>query len=160
MSTRSIIAIEKEDKKVVSVYCHFDGYLKGVGQTLIDNYSDYAKTEKLLKGSMSSLGKTIQETKYYEGGNKEDLPSVYNNEFCLMYDLKSDCYIEFIYLFRNNKWYCSKTETINSENYKNIYEDYVTIHTKFKLVEDLLICQEGLTETTARILNREGGLFK
>jgi hypothetical protein len=35
MSTRSRIAVEVEDGKVLSVYCHSDGYLDGVGKALM-----------------------------------------------------------------------------------------------------------------------------
>jgi hypothetical protein len=34
MSTRSRIAIENQNGSVTSVYCHFDGYISGVGKTL------------------------------------------------------------------------------------------------------------------------------
>jgi len=34
MATRSRIAIENQDGTVTSIYCHFDGYLSGVGKLL------------------------------------------------------------------------------------------------------------------------------
>ena len=38
MSTRSIIARLNDDKSVDAIYCHWDGYLSGVGLELIQNY--------------------------------------------------------------------------------------------------------------------------
>jgi hypothetical protein len=45
MSTRSRIAIENHHGTVTSIYCHFDGYLEGVGKKLFNHY-DREKTEK------------------------------------------------------------------------------------------------------------------
>jgi len=40
MATRSRIAVEVEDGKVLSVYCHSDGYLDGVGRSLMRQFPD------------------------------------------------------------------------------------------------------------------------
>lgn len=60
MSTRSTIAIENADGTVHQVYCHFDGYLSGVGQMLIENYQDRDKVAELVSfGDISVLGPTV-----------------------------------------------------------------------------------------------------
>jgi hypothetical protein len=65
MSTRSRIGIirgESEDGAplVESIYCHFDGYPEGVGQTLLDHWRETAKVEKLIAlGDISSLGSIV-----------------------------------------------------------------------------------------------------
>ena len=41
MSTRSYIGIELPDWKVKSIYVHSDGYISGVGKTLVDNYNTF-----------------------------------------------------------------------------------------------------------------------
>ncbi len=38
MATRSRIGVMLDDGSVKQVYCHFDGYVEGVGLTLIENY--------------------------------------------------------------------------------------------------------------------------
>ena len=38
MATRSRIAVELEEGKVISVYCHNDGYISGVGEQLINSF--------------------------------------------------------------------------------------------------------------------------
>lgn len=61
MSTRSRIAIERQDGTVKSIYCHFDGDLQHVGKTLFNDYSDREKLEKLIElGNISSLGSKIR----------------------------------------------------------------------------------------------------
>lgn len=75
MATRSRIAIEKQDGTVDSIYCHFDGYIDGVGKMLFEKYSDREKVEKLIElGSLSSLGSQIEpnSTKTHTFNNPQD----------------------------------------------------------------------------------------
>lgn len=60
MSTRSRIGVALPRNGVISIYCHFDGYLEGVGDTLRTSYNDLAKIEELIKlGDISSLGAEV-----------------------------------------------------------------------------------------------------
>jgi hypothetical protein len=62
MATRSTIALEYADGTVDQVYCHWDGYLEGVGKTLLDHYMDPFKVQELMDlGDISSLGLVIGE---------------------------------------------------------------------------------------------------
>jgi hypothetical protein len=67
MSTRSRIGIIRERPAlaaplVESIYCHFDGYPEGVGQTLIDHWTTTEKVLDLIElGDLSSLGSEIGE---------------------------------------------------------------------------------------------------
>lgn len=66
MATRSFIAKKESDSSYTAVYCHWDGYPEGVGETLKNFYSNPQDIQKLLEGGdMSSLGKTLNETVYY-----------------------------------------------------------------------------------------------
>jgi hypothetical protein len=57
MATRSTIALEFADGTVQQVYCHFDGYLSGVGAELVNGYSDpFALRELIDGGDMSCIG--------------------------------------------------------------------------------------------------------
>jgi hypothetical protein len=70
MATRSTIALEFADGSVSQVYCHWDGYLSGVGAELVSNYSDpFALRELIDGGDMSTVGE------YYtdRGEDYEDL---------------------------------------------------------------------------------------
>ena len=74
MATRSRIAIEKQDGTVTSIYCHFDGYISGNGETLQTNYSNREKVEQLIAlGDISSLESDIDETIAYHRDRGEDL---------------------------------------------------------------------------------------
>jgi len=56
MGTRSRIGIQLPDHSVVSVYCHYDGYLKGNGRILVEHYQNREDVQELIDGgSMSSL---------------------------------------------------------------------------------------------------------
>jgi hypothetical protein len=73
MATRSRIAIEKENGSVKSIYCHFDGYLSGVGKTLFNHY-DKEKLEKLIElGDISILVTSPENTVAYHRDRGEDL---------------------------------------------------------------------------------------
>jgi hypothetical protein len=57
MSTRSTIALEFADGSVSQVYCHFDGYLEGVGADLQSGYTDPFRLQALIdEGDMSCIG--------------------------------------------------------------------------------------------------------
>jgi hypothetical protein len=75
MATRSRIAIETESGTVKSIYCHFDGYVSGVGKTLFNHY-DKEKLEKLIElGDISSLGESTENTVAYWRDRGEDFHS-------------------------------------------------------------------------------------
>jgi hypothetical protein len=57
MATRSTIALEFSDGTVQQVYCHFDGYLSGVGAQLIADFTDpFALRDLIDGGDMSAIG--------------------------------------------------------------------------------------------------------
>lgn len=57
MSTRSDIIVCRSDGKVARSYCHWDGYLQGVGKDLVEHYTTQDKVEALSAlGDLSSLG--------------------------------------------------------------------------------------------------------
>jgi hypothetical protein len=57
MSTRSTIALEFADGTVQQIYCHFDGYLSGVGAELVSDYSDpFALRDLIDEGDTSTIG--------------------------------------------------------------------------------------------------------
>ncbi len=57
MGTRSTIALEFADGSVSQVYCHWDGYLDGVGRQLVEDYSNPFELQKVIdQGDMSSIG--------------------------------------------------------------------------------------------------------
>jgi hypothetical protein len=60
MATRSAIGFVEYDGSITAVYCHWDGYLEGVGATLVKHYNDTYKLLDLLElGDISSLGEEL-----------------------------------------------------------------------------------------------------
>ena len=60
MSTNSTIAVLLKSGKVKEIYCHWDGDVACVGNTLYTSYSDYKKMVELVSfGNVSSLGANI-----------------------------------------------------------------------------------------------------
>ena len=56
MATRSTIAMVLPNGTIQSIYCHWDGYLEGVGQTLAEHYNKRKTIQLLANGDVSSLG--------------------------------------------------------------------------------------------------------
>lgn len=57
MSTRSYISYLYADGSVASIYCHFDGYVDGVGKNLLAHFQGAGKVKELIKGGdISSIG--------------------------------------------------------------------------------------------------------
>ena len=58
MGTRSRIGYELPDHSVVSVYCHWDGYLEHNGRILVQEYLDRNKVQELIDGGANSSLRT------------------------------------------------------------------------------------------------------
>ena len=111
MSTRSNIAIEDpKTKKVRVIYVHSDGYPYGVGKCLVDHYRLPAMAAKLFEhGDASYLGDTIEECSFYaqDWDRKIDPAKEFRDEWMFMDAMKGDVFIEYIYIYKNNRWYVS-----------------------------------------------------
>lgn len=132
MSTRSRIGIQDADGSIRSVYCHSDGYLTHVGQTLLDHYSDAAKVEELIAlGGLSCLGSEIGEQHSFDEPRYEFQPGynaarakqienwtvAYNRDRgeTLLIETSADeadylalaekSWGEYIYLWRDGQWF-------------------------------------------------------
>ena len=59
MGTRSRIGLDLGPDQIISVYCHFDGYIQGNGRDLLKHYNTKEQVENLINGGdMSSLHTT------------------------------------------------------------------------------------------------------
>ena len=135
MSTRSNIAIEDpKTKKVKVIYVHSDGYPYGVGKCLVDNYSKRDVAELLFNhGDASYLVDTIDECSFYgrDWDRKEEPAKTYRDEWMYMHDMQGDIHIEYIYIFKNNKWHVSTSKSLRP---KDSYDGYVGYKSKFEPV--------------------------
>ena len=97
MATRSNIGMITKERKVVVAYCHWDGYLRHNGQILLDNYTNSEQVYDLVsRGSISSLGESINETRYHDDGIHA---TWYNSLEEYTDSLKDDIFIGYIYLW-------------------------------------------------------------
>ena len=138
MSTRSNIAIEDpKTKKVKVIYVHSDGYPYGVGKILVDNYQHrHLAKELFYYGDASYLGDTINECSFYgrDWDRDEEPARTYRDEWMYMYNMKGENMIEYIYLFKNNRWHVSTSQYIPAEKLKNSYDGGIWYHSKFEPV--------------------------
>jgi len=136
MSTRSNIAIEDpKTKKVKVIYVHSDGYPYGVGHMLIDNYYNRQLAEELFKyGDASYIDETIDQCSFYarDWNRKIDPAKEYRDEWMYMNAIQGDVFIEYIYLFKDNRWHVS---TQKSTTVKDGYDrGTLFYYTKFEPV--------------------------
>jgi len=106
MSTRSRIAIENQDGTVTSIYCHFDGYLSGVGKLLKEYYTTQPKVQALIElGAISSLDMTPTSTAAYARDRGEDFNQSTDKDIETFFN---ENYQKYSYLFtKDNHWLVS-----------------------------------------------------
>jgi hypothetical protein len=139
MSTRSNIAIQlPEDKdgnkKIKVIYVHSDGYPYGVGKCLVDHYNNRQLAAKLFDhGDASYLGDTLDECSFYgrDWDRDEEPAKTYRDEWMYLHSMRGDFMIEYIYIFKDNRWHVSTGKTVKV---KDGYDDIVGYWTKFEPV--------------------------
>lgn len=78
MSTRSDIIVHRADDQWVRIYCHWDGYLEGVGKTLHEHYDSQERAEELVsQGDISSLGPRCDKPEGHSFGSPAEGCTVY-----------------------------------------------------------------------------------
>jgi len=105
MSTHSLIAIENPGGSVLYVYCHFDGYLEGVGRDVVGMTREQARA-LILKGDMSSI-----DDHYRDGPPHRKVTNVdaFLEEF-----KRSGCHYAYIINKRGTWKYCTHDGVLNS----------------------------------------------
>lgn len=104
MATRGTIAVHHADGTVSQIYAHWDNYLEGTGQLLLDCYNTLELAEDLIKpGDISSVGSDVAHTEYYGRDRSEDgaEPNIYSNLNSYHKYLLGE---EFNYLFTRGQW--------------------------------------------------------
>jgi hypothetical protein len=124
MGTRSNIAYQKPNGKVVVMYCHYDGYPEYNGKILYNHYNHHKKAIALVdNGYQSGLKETIIESN--EGRVHQEPPQTFHSIHAFLMNVQFD--IEWIYLFKNNSWYVAETKMIKLPNGRY---DLATLHDK------------------------------
>jgi hypothetical protein len=124
MATRSRIAIEREDGSVKSIYCHFDGYVDGVGKVLFEHY-DKEKLEKLIElGDISVLGTSTENTIAYHRDRGEDLHTTSYLNVEGLFELGFGSSVEYVYcLTKDGIWLVNEQGSSTVEYLKETMEE-------------------------------------
>ena len=113
MGTRSNIAYKKSDGKIVSMYCHYDGYPQHNGVILSEHYNTKEKARALVdNGYQSGLEETVEKSNLRRV--HEDPPTTYHSFHAFIMDINFD--IEWVYLFKDDAWYYAETSLIKLPN--------------------------------------------
>ncbi len=109
MATRSLIGIKLGDY-VKTIYCHWDGYPSGVGQTLVNNYTSPSAVFDLLElGDLSSLDATPASCTAYHRDRKEPYGMVEARDVDPdeLMSVGNDYGVNYVYVYNeNNEWDC------------------------------------------------------
>jgi len=101
MATRATIGMVTDEGYIRYIYSHWDGYLKGVGATLLENYNTDAQVAELIEnGDVSELAPTIEDSVFYH----RDKGELLNTVCALETDSLSDLSPEFNYVWTGSEW--------------------------------------------------------
>ena len=104
MGTQASISCVNPDGTITSIFCYNDGYVNGVGKTLVNYYKEYDKINELMKlGDIESLGDEVSECEVDE----------YYVEPATVFDDVTDWkdgleFQRYDYVFKDGKWHLYK----------------------------------------------------
>lgn len=112
MGTSAYIARKTEQGNFIAAYVNYDGYVDGVGSTLVEHYNDDAKVKALLEFSeMSALKADINEIgagKYEYASKEHSADTVYSSTDALLQAIEDNC-INYLYVW-DGSWKYAKLE--------------------------------------------------
>ena len=107
MSTRSRIGCTQCDGTIKSVYCHSDGYLDGVGKTLLESYCDPTKIDALIAlGDLSSLGSDLlfNTQAYMRDRSETGCEAIESLNVTAFIEVADGSDAEYAYLWADSQW--------------------------------------------------------
>ena len=106
MGTRSMIGILKEDTGMIEAsYCHYDGYLEGVGSTLLDNYNTDETANKVATGGYLSFLTPDYEASKEDAVNDDPAELFFDKD---VYEKSDNWGAEYLYLWDGTQWLVNK----------------------------------------------------
>jgi hypothetical protein len=111
MGTRSLIGIyDKATREVTASYCHYDGYLSGVGATLVKSYNNMWDAATVACGGyISCLGEDYEESKLKSVNSDEAVN--YASVISYMKAGFDDFGVDYLYLFDGEAWFFCRNAT-------------------------------------------------
>ena len=115
MATRSLIGIyDKEDGTVTASYCHYDGYLTGVGATLVKSYNnEWDAANVACGGYISSLESDYESSKQKSANSDEAVNYASVSEYIA--NGFDDVGADYIYLFDGEAWFFCREGKVGFE---------------------------------------------
>jgi hypothetical protein len=108
MGTHAMIGIVENDGTVTASYCHYDGYLAGVGQTLFNHYNTQYDAEVVAKGGyMSALYEDYLTTRQEAVHNEP--PYEYESVNHFFAEGADECGADYLYLWDGQAWFFKPT---------------------------------------------------
>lgn len=106
MSTRSAIILKQSDGSFAGIYCHFDGYVEGVGAELNKHYQDRAKVAELISnGDASCIGADIGSCEFYARDRGEPMDEVRATTGPTVESVESKIgHNGYVYVFGDSGW--------------------------------------------------------
>ena len=93
-----------DEKPVLQIYCHWDGYPEGVGAELLENFNSYEKALALvMAGDTSSV--SAGQTQCYSLGQGEE----YEGQCEPSFQEAASEDEEYLYVWRDGKWTLGET---------------------------------------------------
>jgi hypothetical protein len=119
MATRSLIGVNLDNGITKIVYCHWDGYPSGVGQTLLLHYDSPTKVDALLGlGDLSALASSPEQSVAYHRDKKEPWGMVEPREVNIseLGTVAQDYGVDYVYTYNDNfEWDCSRLKYAEGE---------------------------------------------
>lgn len=155
MSTRSSIVLLHKDGNLQGIYCHNDGYLSHVGQTLLDFYSNAKTIKKLLSfGDASQLSSSIEDCYFYgRDRGEKGVNSVFYKNIEDWFDKNNQEY-NYLYAEHNKTWYLAEEDMDGKKAY-NLEECFSLgkDEAKFVFLSDLI--QDCQVKHNKKLLNKQ-----
>jgi acid phosphatase class B len=109
MATRSFIAVKVKDG-YNAIYCHWDGYIDGVGKNLYNNFKTLKEVNNLIGGGDVS---SIDEKGIVSYYNDDASNTIFCSDYDELVENAKNCGAEYLYIFSGNTW-----------NYVKLFSDY------------------------------------
>jgi hypothetical protein len=123
MATRSRLGYQLPDGSILSIYCHYDGYLEHNGVKLQEHFNTDEKVKELIDlGDISCLwtnagwnNETLLKTGPlpYSSRGEQGVEPVLSDDLDYFLKLTNECGGEYAYVFANGQWKCYDTTTWN-----------------------------------------------
>jgi hypothetical protein len=111
MGTRSLIGIyDREDGSVTASYCHYDGYLSGVGTTLVKSYNNMWDASNVAMGGYISCLEADYEQSKQKSANSDEAVN-YASVISYMKAGFDDYGVDYLYLFDGEAWFFCRNAT-------------------------------------------------